>query len=282
MSVDTNSQETALEEALVRVVDEDASLETRIDTETGEMLLSGMGELHLQVAVDRLTRALPFEIHCSKPRVAYRETASSDGERIEVLNTTIGSAHLSASLSVSIRPIEGDNVVDVSGFSGDDADAIKEGAHAALGRGAMLGAPVTSTHLHISRPDDGESSSQSSAAALRTCTSKAVTTLLRDCSPTLLEPVMRVTCRVPDSSSGEVLSELSHPIRRRGIVEGVEACGDGWNNVSAIVPVEGLLGWSTRMRSMTKGRGDFEAIYENYRAVDAATQKRILAERSGV
>lgn len=273
ISVDSATQEKVLMEAMNRTIEEDCSLELRKDVETGETLLSGMGELHLEVTIDRLQRALPFEIYTSKPRVAYRETVCESGEIDESYDMTIGSSRLTAAMRVSIKPGDGCKV-EVYGFDTESAFSIREGIHAALGRGVLLGVPVANVNVQVNELREGEVSED--PAALRACAGQAVRKLLDRCIPVLLEPIMSVEVTVPDANAGDIVSELSHPTRRRGMIESVDSLGNGFTRVSARVPLEGIIGWATRMRSLTKGRGDLIVEFDGYKRVEDAVCKRVI------
>lgn len=291
------ADETELEAALKRLIDEDASLELRYDNDTGETLLAGMGELHLEVAIDHMRRKLPFPIQCSQPRVAYREQVTRTVTREYSLDTVIGSTRLSASLTVEVAPrsnVEDDkdlvsNVVSVSDtFPPELLSAAHEGATAALGRGPIIGAAVTATQVTIrSLPSINLNMARTDVASVCTCANRAVQIALRDADPILLEPVMQVDASVPSDSVGDIVAELSHPTRRRGTVVNVVHASDiakssAWRSnqatVSAIVPVDGLIGWTNRMRSITKGRGDLQMTFAEYRPVDQTRQNRIVAD----
>ncbi|KAI0559207.1 Translation elongation factor EF-G2 [Gracilaria domingensis] len=292
LSAETNSQEKELEEELFRFVEADASLETRVDEETGEILLSGMGELHLEVTVERMKRALQFPLHVSKPRVAYRESVTTSARGTEVYDTVIGSQQLYACLDVSIEPLEDDqyhNEIEVNGFSSKEEDeAVRQGLKAALGRGVLLGNPVTNIRARAFKGKDN--AAEVDLVALRACAGKALRNLISECSPTLLEPVMLVELNVPEEHAGDVISELSHPIRRRGLIEFVERVVHGEKSkdarhlcmIRASVPVEGLVGWASKMRSLTKGRGDMSMEFSCYRAVDDSTKRRVVEQWCGV
>lgn len=285
LEVDSSSQEKVLEEALDRLLDEDSSLELRQDIDTGETLLSGMGELHLEVAIDNLERGLSFPVHRSRPRVSYRETITDKATHTETVDTMAGSARLRASLHIEVEPLnmthdQNEIVVD-DRLSDDEREAVRNGIVAGLGRGPLTGACVTGVRVTVTLPDTCASHE---TAGLRACAGRGVGTALKAARGILLEPVMRVEVSVPDGEVGEIVGELTHPTRRRGCVEKVEADSrfegrefGGVTNVSATVPVDGLIGFATRMRSITKGRGDLQMRFKEYRAVDAGTQDGIVA-----
>lgn len=290
LEVDTSSQEKELAAALALAVEEDCSLEAKVDDETCETLLSGMGELHLEVAVDQMSRDLRFPIRMSRPRVAYKESITGMFEGVEAYDMTIGSNRSMATLRVSVAPLtakEGQFRNEVylqqNVFNAEEGQAIRDGIEGALGRGSLLGSPVTNVSVSVAPENDGNQDF-GDLAALRACASKAVKNALERCRPVIFEPVMRVECIIPDTTTGDVISEISHPTRRRGTIEEVNIAMHGGETsaakmslLRAMVPLEGMIGWATKMRSITKGRGNFSTHFDSYRAVDVATQRRILS-----
>lgn len=291
LEVDSSSEERVLKTALRQLVQEDCSLESKIDEETGETLLSGMGELHLEVAVDRMSRALNFPIRMSKPRVAYRETVTDSVQHTERYDATIGTTRFRAAITVYVEPLvlveskyENEVLISNEAFNGEERQAIRDGVDAALGRGPLLSCPVVNVRVSVQPANGSDSDTGFEIAALRACSNKAVRDAVTQCQPKLLEPVMRVECLVPENMAGDVISEISHPVRRRGTVQEVSVVSDHSENpekkmssVTAIVPLEGMIGWATRMRSLTRGRCDFNSRFDSYRFVDDATEDKIIS-----
>lgn len=292
MSAESPSEEKLLHEELSRVVDIDASLETTVDEQTGDILLSGMGELHLEVTIERMRRALNFPLHVSKPRVAYRESVASSASRTEIYDTVIGNQKRFAALQISVQPLESDehyhNRIEVNGFSSDEEQAaVKQGLEAALGRGLLLGHPMTKVSVQVKPAENSPSFTE--PVALRACAGQALRNVLPDCSPIVLEPVMSVELKVPEEHAGDIVSELSHPVRRRAIIEAVERdiqIGKANHTkqycfIRASVPLDGLVGWASKMRSLTKGRGDMSMEFSSYRIVDDGVLRRVIEQRCG-
>lgn len=291
LEVDSTTEERDLQEMLTQLVQEDCSLETKVDEETGESLLSGMGELHLEVAVDRMSRALKFPIRMSKPRVAYRETVIQSTRHTEKYDVTIGSNRLRATLCVEVNPIQSEHsrhenniLISNDAFSAEERLAIKDGIDAALGRGPLLGSPMINVRVSVQPSVNSNAQVRHDTTALRACSSKAVRDAIKLCHPRILEPVMHVECVVPEIVTGDVISEISHPTRCRGTIMEVDAVSRSGNltehkmsALTAIVPLEGIIGWATKMRSITKGRGDFTTRFDSYRLVDDVTQQRLIS-----
>lgn len=286
LDVDSSADEKVLESALHQLVDEDSSLQIMKDDDTGETLLAGMGELHLEVSIDRMQRKLPFVVHMSHPRVSYRETITQAVDHIQVLDTTVGSSRLVGTLRIRLRPQEDptqENKIFIEGdtFEVEKTEAIRQGVLAGLGRGPALGVSVTGVEVQVTAVEG--SNCESGDAGLRACASKGVQSALQKAESVVMEPFMRVEALVPEESVGDVVSELTHPTRRRGIIEAVsihgtadESKADGTRLITALVPVEGMIGWASKMRSITKGRGSLQATFFEYRRVDHRTQARIV------
>lgn len=295
VEVDSASQEKQLDAALEKLIAEDSSLRVTRDELTGETLLSGMGELHLEVVHENLSQAMRFPVRVSRPRIAYRETVTRAVTHLEHYDSTFGSTRLAASLSVSVSPHnENENTVIVVSdgaeyeFTAVHQKAIREGVVAALGRGPLLGYATSNVAVTVRPASGGIKATDSTLAALQACASKATAAAMRSADPALLEPMMQVQCIVPESVAGDVISELSHPVQRRGIIEGVErearegcAVEFATSRIDALVPLQGMLGWATRIRSTTKGRGDFTMNFASYKPVSAATQEKLLAVARG-
>ena len=273
VSVASRSNEKELDEALRQLIEEDCSLELKTDEETEETILSGMGELHLEVVIDRLKRSLPFELQVSKPRVAYRESISAQGNISVIVRMDDAGTPATGSLDISIEPGT-DTSIEITGCNATEKTAIQDGILAVLEKGPIMGAPVRDVSINVSAKDV-ESADD---ASLRACGAKGIRKLLPDCVPILMEPIMTVEVVVPDANTGDIVSELSHPTRRRGMIEGIDSVGVGMNRINALVPLEGVLGWATKMRSLTKGRGDLMIAFHSYREVDQVVKAR-LAEK---
>lgn len=299
LEVDTSTQERALEEALERLVDEDGSLELRTDVDTGETLLSGMGELHVEVAVDRLTRSLGFPVHVSRPRVAYQETATEKYTNVSTYDTCIGNNHLFARLQVEISPIEATsstnsadnehqqemsrNRVHICGFEQEkeEEEAVRSGVMAGLERGPLVSAAVTGVEVRISRDEKGERPVKMESAALRACAARGVRDAVQKAMPALLEPLMTVEIRLLTSDAGAVASDLAHPTRGGEVRNLTPSSDNEWTFLTGSAPLSGVLGWATRVRSLTRGRADLSLAFERYRKVDRGQQERILAALRG-
>ncbi|MEV5432037.1 elongation factor G [Streptomyces sp. NPDC052701] len=249
-----------LASALARLAEEDPSLVVRTDPETGQTVLSGMGELHLEVAVERVRREQGIEVGVGRPRVGHRETVGR-GVRGFVYRHVKqdGGAGQFAHVVLDVEPLDADaGFVFRSAVVGgrvpqEYVRAVEAGCRDALAEGPLGGHPVTG--LRVTLTDGATHVKDSSETAFRTAGRLGLREALRACAMVLLEPVAEVTVTVPEDAVGGVLADLA---ARRGRVTG-SAARAGAAVVTATVPLAELFGYATRLRSRTQGRGTFTA-----------------------
>ncbi|GAA3007125.1 elongation factor G [Streptosporangium longisporum] len=267
-----------LASALARLVEEDPSLVVRADPETGQTVLSGMGELHLEVAVERIRRTHDLDVGVGRPQVAYRETVGRGVSGLLYRHVKQdGGAGQFAHVVLDVEPLH--SVPDAAGDAGgagggtpgfvfgsavvggrvprEYVRAVEAGCRDALSEGP-LGHPVTG--LRVTLTDGATHPKDSSEMAFRTAGRLALREALRSCAMVLLEPVVEVTVVVPGDSAGGVLGDLS---ARRGRVSGSAARG-GTVVITATVPLAELFGYATRLRGRTRGRGTFTTRAAGY------------------
>ncbi|MGI5135122.1 MULTISPECIES: elongation factor G [unclassified Streptomyces] len=250
--------------ALARLVEEDPSLVLRTDAETGQTVLSGMGELHLEVAVEKVRRAHGLDVNVGRPKVTYRETVVRGvASQLYRHVKQDGGAGQFAHVVLDVEPLEaeGDGVA-ASGFEfrsvvvggrvpQEYVRAVEAGCRDALAEGPLGGHPVTG--LRVVLTDGATHPKDSSETAFRTAGRLGLRQALRVCALVLLEPVAEVTVTVPDDAVGSVLGDLA---ARRGRASGTKA-QTGTTVITATVPLAELFGYATRLRSRTQGRGAF-------------------------
>ncbi|MFD4570966.1 elongation factor G [Streptomyces sp. NPDC058417] len=251
-STDTDRLATAL----ARLAEEDPSLTVRTDPETGQTVLSGMGELHLEVAVEKIRRALGLEITVGRPRVTYRETVARGVSGLVFRHVKQdGGAGQFAHVVLDVEPLEEGFVFRSAVVGGrvpqEYVRAVEAGCRDALAEGPLGGHPVTG--LRVTLTDGATHVKDSSETAFRTAGRLGLREALRRCAVLLLEPVAEVTVTVPEDAVGTVLGDLA---ARRGRVTGSAVRG-GAALVTATVPLAELFGYATRLRSRTQGRGTF-------------------------
>ncbi|MBO3749928.1 elongation factor G [Streptosporangiaceae bacterium NEAU-GS5] len=254
-----------LTSALARLVEEDPSLTVRTDPETGQTVLAGMGELHLEVAVEKIRQAYGLVVNVGRPRVAYRETVVAGVSGLLYRHVKQdGGAGQFAHVVLDVEPLEPDAAreADAAGFEFRSAvaggrvpqeyvRAVEAGCRDALTDGPLSGHPVIG--LRVTLTDGATHPKDSSELAFRTAARLALREALRACAMVVLEPVAEVTVTVPDAAMGGVLGDLA---ARRGRVSGSTA-RMGAVVITAIVPIAELFGYATRLRSRTQGGGAF-------------------------
>lgn len=277
LETESPSSQRTLDEFLARQLAEDPSLRLTTDAATGETLMSGVGELHLEAVTDRIAAEVDAEVRASRPRVAYRESVGKSARHVEHYDARIGSAHLVASLRVAVEPREeGGVTVAGDGWSREQATAIREGVSAALGRGVLCGLPTRGVAAVVDRPPDAPDASDAGLVALRACAAAATQKAMQAASPRVLEPMMRVEVVVPESFGGDIAAALSHPARCRGIVDDVSpARHAGFVCIQATAPLAGMMGFATQMRSVCKGRGDVSMVFNGYAPVPTSVADRL-------
>ncbi|MGW1882594.1 elongation factor G [Streptomyces sp. NPDC001970] len=280
-----------LASALARVVEEDPSLAVRADPETGQTVLSGLGELHLEVAVERVRRAHGLEVVVGRPQVAYRETVVRGVSGLVYRHVKQdGGAGQFAHVVLDVQPLppaggrpDGD---DAEGGTGhfefrstvtggrvpqEYIRAVEAGCRDALAEGPLGGHPVTG--LRVTLTDGATHAKDSSEMAFRTAGRLALREALRAGLMALLEPVVEVTATVPDDAVGGVLGDLA---ARRGRVSGSTARA-GTAVITATVPLAELFGYASRLRGRTQGRGTFTTRATGYAPVPAAVSDGLLS-----
>ncbi|WP_043627306.1 elongation factor G [Nonomuraea candida] len=242
--------------ALARLAEEDPSLAVRTDAETGQTVLSGMGELHLEVAAEKLRRDHRLEVGLGRPQVSFRETVVRGVSGLLYRHVKQdGGAGQFAHVVIDVEPLD-EGFAFASAVTGgrvprEYVRAVEAGCRDALSDGPLGGHPVTG--LRVTLTDGATHVKDSSELAFRTAGRLALREALRSCAMVLLEPVVEVTVTVPDEMAGTVLGDLA---ARRGRVSGSTARA-GTVVITAVVPLAEVFGYATRLRSRTQGRGAF-------------------------
>ncbi|MFG2776561.1 elongation factor G [Streptomyces prunicolor] len=263
-----------LASALARLAEEDPSLVVRTDAETGQTVLSGMGELHLEVAVEKIRQATGVEVNVGRPTVAYRETVvrGVTGRVYRHVKQDGGSGQF-AHVVLDVEPLDGLGFEFRSAVVGgrvpqEYVRSVEAGCRDALTEGPIGGFPVTG--LRVTLTDGATHVKDSSETAFRTAGRLGLREALRACTTVLLEPVVEVTVTVPADAVGGVLGDLA---ARRGRVTG-STTRTGSAIVTATVPLAELFGYATRLRSRTQGRGAFTARPTGYAPAPGAVTVR--------
>ncbi len=253
-----------LDEALARLMDEDPTFKVREDPDTGQTLIAGMGELHLEVVTDRVRREYGLEVRVGRPQVVYqesiREKARAEGE----FDRREEAASIYGKVLVEVAPLERgagvqfESLAQEQWLTEDIMDAIEEGAREAAKSGPIQGFPVVDVRIVLLGAESDEGLPKSTP--YRIAAAQAVRTALGEASPSLLAPIMAVEAVVPEEFMGEVIGSLN---ARRGKIEGLEDVG-GRKAIACLAPLDQMFGYSTELRSLTQGRGTFSMRFAHY------------------
>ena len=260
----TRAEEEKVEEALAKIAQEDPSFRVKLDADTGQRLISGMGELHLEVILERLRREFGLELLVGRPQVVYRETVTGEAEVLEHFDQTLGDEHLKATVRLLVRPrprgagsLVG-AVLPEGKLSPEQESLLLETLEKSLLASGPLGYPVVDVEVLLLDVDfDGGSWNE---VAARAAAVRALEKALEEASPVLLEPIMEVEVVVPSEFLGEVISDLN---QRQGHVLGIEA-REPVQVVRAEVPLSRMFGYSTDLRSATQGRASFTMRFARF------------------
>jgi elongation factor G len=277
----TQANQEKLSLALNKLAVEDPSFSVRVDGETGQTLISGMGELHLEIIVDRLIREFKVEASVGRPQVAYRETvtkvATAEGRFIRQTGGRGQYGHVV--IQVGPAPAGQGVVFQDASVEGmvprEFVPSVERGAREALARGIVAGYPVTDASVTLTGGSFHEV--DSTEMAFQIAGSMGTQAAARDAGPVLLEPVMAVEVVTPDEFTGEVMGNLS---ARRGRVSGMETRGSA-QAVTADVPLAMMFGYSTDVRSMTQGRATFTMQFARYAPVPSQVTESIVERMRG-
>jgi elongation factor G len=277
----TKADQEKLSSSLARLAEEDPTFQVETDHETGQTLIHGMGELHLEVIVDRLTREFNVDANVGRPQVAYRETVRSSVDKIEgrfVRQTGGRGQYGHVVLNLEPAPEEGfDFVNKIKGgvIPSEFIPAVEQGIEEALQSGVKAGYPMVDVRVELT--DGSYHDVDSSEMAFKIAGSMALQEAARRAKPVLLEPVMAVEVVTPEEFLGEVIGDLS---RRRGKVQGQERRGNALA-VEATVPLGEMFGYATDLRSSTQGRATYTMQFERYEEVPSNIAEEIVEHRSG-
>jgi len=279
----TQADQDKLNEALRRLAEEDPTFAVRTDENTGQLLISGMGELHLEVLVDRLVREFRVMANVGKPQVAYRETITRTVQSVGEFTRHAaqggggrGRAE-SGRVVLELEPLPPGSGFEFINKTKEDTlpqrfvPAIESGVREALESGILAG--YTLVDLRVTLIHGTFDEEESSETAFKVAASMALRDGAERAGPVLLEPVMRVEAVAPDEFSGAIIGDLS---ARKGQMEGLQPRGIQMQAVRGFVPLAAMFGYATDLRSMTQGRGTFTMEFDHYEQVPPEVLERIL------
>ena len=267
--------------AIQKLATEDPTLKVYTDQETGQTILAGMGELHLEIIVDRMKREFNVEANVGKPQVAYREAIRNRAENEYVHKKQTGGSGQYAKVKLVVEPFESEEgfVFENETFGGsipkEFISAVEKGVRESLESGVLAGYPMS--NVKVSVVDGGYHEVDSSEMAFKICSAICAKEGFRKAKPVLLEPVMRVEVVVPDEYMGSVNGDL---ISRRGRLEGTEILG-GTHIIKSMVPLSEMFGYATDLRSKTQGRGAFTMHFGQYEEVPRSIADEIVSRVQG-
>ncbi len=278
----TKGDQDKLGNALARLAEEDPTFQVRSDEETGQTIISGMGELHLEVIVDRLLREFKVEANVGRPQVAYRETVKKRVEKIEgKLKRQTGGSGMYGHVVINLEPLppgsgfEFEDKVKGGNVPREYIPAAEKGMRDALESGILAGYPLVD--LKATLIDGSSHNVDSNEMAFRIAGSMALQEAAKRAGVKLLEPMMSVEVVTPEEYMGDVIGDLSS---RRGKVESMETRGSA-RVVTALTPLAEMFGYATDLRSRTQGRATYTMQFHSYQEVPTAAAQEIVAKVRG-
>ncbi len=266
--------------ALQKLAEEDPSFQVKTDTETGQTIISGMGELHLDIIVDRMLREFKVEANVGKPQVAYRETIRGTSDQDSKFIRQSGGKGQYGHVKVRISPAEEnagfvfENKIVGGAIPREYIEPARKGMEEALEGGIMAGFPMIDVKVELY--DGSYHEVDSSEMAFKIAGSMAIKDGCKKARPCILEPMMKVEIEIPDEFTGTIIGDIS---RRRGRIEGQEPQGNTGNViVRAVVPLANMFGYATDLRSNTQGRGTFSMEFAKYEQVPSNVESEIVAK----
>ena len=265
--------------ALAKLAEEDPTFKAYTDEETGQTIIAGMGELHLEIIVDRLLREFKVEANVGKPQVSYKETIKKSADVEEKYIRQSGGRGQYGHVKIKIEPNPEKGYEFVNNIVGgaipkEYIPAVDSGIQGAMLSGVLAGYSVVD--VKVTLYDGSFHEVDSSEMAFKIAGSMAFKSAMRKASPVILEPIMKVSVTVPDEYLGDIMGDLSS---RRGAIQGMEQM-PGARRINAMVPLSEMFGYATDMRSRTQGRGQYSMEPSHYAEVPKSISEKIVSSRS--
>ncbi|MBF6211485.1 elongation factor G [Nocardia puris] len=280
----TKSDQEKLGTAIQKLAEEDPTFSVKLDAETGQTVIGGMGELHLDILVDRMKREFKVEANVGKPQVAYRETITRPVEKLEYTHKkqTGGSGQF-AKVIIGLEPFVGEdgahyefeNKVTGGRVPKEYIPSVDAGAQDAMQYGVLAGYPLV--NLKVTLLDGAYHDVDSSEMAFKIAGAQALKEAARKAGPVILEPLMAVEVITPEDYMGDVIGDLNS---RRGQIQAMEE-RSGARVVKALVPLSEMFGYIGDLRSKTQGRANYSMVFDSYAEVPANVSKEIIAKATG-
>ncbi|MDE5818977.1 MAG: elongation factor G [Lachnospiraceae bacterium] len=278
----TKDAQGKMGEALAKLAEEDPTFRAHTDSETGQTIIAGMGELHLEIIVDRLLREFKVEANVGAPQVAYKETFTKPVDQEYKYAKQSGGRGQYGHCKVKFEPMDPNgeetykfvSTVVGGAIPKEYIPAIGEGIEEAAQAGVLGGFPVLGVSANVY--DGTYHEVDSSEMAFHIAGSMAFKEAMKKANPVLLEPIMKVEVTMPEEYMGDVIGDINS---RRGRIEGMDDIGGG-KIVRAYVPLAEMFGYSTDLRSKTQGRGNYSMFFEKYEQVPKNVQEKVLADKA--
>ena len=279
----TKAGQGKMGEALAKLAEEDPTFRAHTDQETGQTIIAGMGELHLEIIVDRLLREFKVEANVGAPQVAYKEAFTKAVDVDSKYAKQSGGRGQYGHCKVKFEPMDAngeelfkfESTVVGGAIPKEYIPAVGEGIEEATKAGILGGFPVVGVHATVY--DGSYHEVDSSEMAFHIAGSLAFKDAMQKAAPVLLEPIMKVEVTMPEEYMGDVIGDINS---RRGRIEGMDDLGGG-KIVRAFVPLSEMFGYSTDLRSKTQGRGNYSMFFEKYEQVPKNVQEKVLAAKKG-
>jgi elongation factor G len=266
--------------ALLKLAEEDPTFKTYTDEETGQTIIAGMGELHLQIIVDRLLREFKVEANVGAPQVAYKETIRKKWDQDTKYKRQSGGSGQYGHVKITVEPNESGkgyefvNAIVGGAIPKEFIPAVDAGIQGALQSGVLAGYPVVD--VKVTLYDGSYHEVDSSEMAFKIAGSMAFKEAMRNASPVLMEPIMKVSVTVPDDYMGDVIGDLNG---RRGQILGMEP-RSGATQIDAHVPLSNMFGYATDLRSRTQGRGQYAMEPSHYEEIPKSVAEKVIEGRA--
>ena len=279
----TKAGQGKLGESLAKLAEEDPTFRAHTDQETGQTIIAGMGELHLEIIVDRLLREFKVEANVGAPQVAYKEAITKSVEVDSKYAKQSGGRGQYGHCKVRFEPMDAngeelfkfESEVVGGAIPKEYIPAVGEGIEEATKTGILGGFPVVGVHATVY--DGSYHEVDSSEMAFHIAGSMAFKDAMQKAAPVLLEPIMKVEVTMPEEYMGDVIGDINS---RRGRIEGMDDVGNG-KIVRGFVPLSEMFGYATDLRSRTQGRGNYSMFFEKYEPVPKSVQEKVLADKKG-
>jgi elongation factor G len=274
-----------LSNGLAKLAEEDPTFTVRTDEQSGQTVISGMGELHLDIIIDRLKREFKVECNQGKPQVNYKEAITKTVNLREVYKKQSGGRGKFADIIVNVGPVDDDfegtglqfvNSVTGGNIPKEFIPAVQKGFESAMKNGVLGGFPMDS--LKVELVDGSFHPVDSDQLSFEICAIQAYRNACAQAKPVLMEPIMRLEVVTPEENMGDVIGDLN---KRRGQVEGMDTSRSGARIVKAMVPLGEMFGYVTALRTITSGRATSSMTYDHHAPVSSSIAKTVLEEVKG-